>query len=178
MQWVTREHLHMDRVATPWLIQRFIDPDAEFLFLPFAPPHAVPDGAIAFGIPGVGLGAHDETGSAFSKVMRHYGVANPALERLAEILESGILFAHARLGRGEASPPLPRIEGAGLDVISLGMGHLALDDTDNLVRSRLIYDALYEYCRAAIYLENNPQIAAIRPPEQWAYVRAALREAV
>jgi hypothetical protein len=56
MKWATRDHVHMDRVASPWLIKRFIDPEAEFVFLPFGKEHPIPDDVIPFAIPGVKIG--------------------------------------------------------------------------------------------------------------------------
>src|SRR5271170_5854787 len=92
MKWVTRDHVHMDRVASPWLIRRFIDPAAEFSFVRFGNEHEhpLPADAIAFAIPGVEIGPHDAQGSTFLKLMRKYNLSDPALEMMAEVIESGI----------------------------------------------------------------------------------------
>src|SRR5689334_5326127 len=99
MKWVTRDHVHMDRVATPWLIRRFVDPDAEFVFVPLAKTLGptldtginLPPDAIPFALPGVELGPHDAQGSTFRKVMRKYDLSEPALEFMARIIESGVV---------------------------------------------------------------------------------------
>src|SRR5271167_745025 len=86
MKWVTRDHVHMDRVASPWLIRRYLDPDAEFVFVPFGKDCVLPDDAIPFGIPGVELGAHDSAGSTFRKILSRHGFQSPSLAMLADII--------------------------------------------------------------------------------------------
>lgn len=92
MKWVTRNNLHLDRVATPWLITRFIDPDAEFTFVPWKEEHLAPSDAIAFSIPGAELGPHDHDGTTFAKVMRKFKLVDPALDRMAEVIHAGVAY--------------------------------------------------------------------------------------
>lgn len=174
MKWVTSDHLHMDRVATLWLIHRFIDSQAELTLVPIGQKDNLPSDAEIFGIAGVGIGAHDSSGSAFRKVMKKFSVKDPALDCLADLLESGIDYAVAKI-KGQAAPKLQHDEGVGLDAMSAGMMFLADDDMDNMRRSRLIYDALYEYCRAELLIKENKEIAALSPLAKWQRVRAELR---
>src|SRR5512133_3450425 len=89
MKWITRSHIHVDRVACPWLITRFIDNEAEFLFVPKSQiDQVVQDtGAIPFDAPGVELGHHDGRCS-FESIIQKYGLNEPGLLRLAKIVHS------------------------------------------------------------------------------------------
>lgn len=175
MRWVTRDHVHMDRVATPWLIKRFVDPDAEFLFVPSGKAAALPEGAIPFGLPGVELSQHDANGSTFRKIMKKYELADRALDRIADIIEAGI--AHyfnkrdVKLATGKA---LAAAEGIGLEAISQGMLYLSASDEGNIERSAMIYDALYAFCRGASIEAETPAIAALPFTEKTAAIRARL----
>jgi hypothetical protein len=181
MKWVTRDHVHMDRVASPWLIRRFIDPSAEFVFVPFAKTRsspievALPPDAIAFGIPGAALGPHDEQGSTFRKLLRKYSLDDAALERMASILESGIhhVFHHHESGYSVAR--LQHAEGVGLDALALGMLYLSIDDDRNLERSMAIYDALYAFCAGTILQQQHPAWASLPVPQRWDEVKNELR---
>ena len=87
MKWVTRDHVHMDRVAASWLIRRFIDRgEAEFSLFPSGR-IPLPQGEIPFGVPGVELGIHDEAGSTFRKILTKHKLDDPALGMLADIIE-------------------------------------------------------------------------------------------
>ena len=70
MKWVTRDFVHLYRVASPWLIQRFVDPEAQFVFVPLGQEDTRPSDAIPFGLPGVELSSHDEHGTTFEKIIR------------------------------------------------------------------------------------------------------------
>ena len=117
MKWVTRDHVHMDRVASPWLIRRFIDPSAEFIFVPFARTRTspidfvLPPDAIAFGIPGSELGPHDEHGSTFRKLLRKYSLDDAALEFMARIIESGVHHVFHHHDSGYSVAQLKHAEG-------------------------------------------------------------------
>jgi hypothetical protein len=122
MKWVTRDHVHMDRVAASWLIRRFIDREAEFSFVPFGSEHPLPQGEIPFGVPGVELGIHDEAGSTFRKILTKHKLDDPALDMLADIIESGIVHVFSQLDHGYTDVAALRYpEGIGLDAISQGM---------------------------------------------------------
>lgn len=177
MKWVTRDHIHMDRVASPWLILRFIDPEGEIGFLPFGDSYDIPEDAIPFAIPGVEIGPHDADGSTFRKLMRKYDVQDPALELMADIVESGVhhVFHHHEPGYSVADLKEP--VGVGLDAIAHGMLCAFPDDAENLRMSMAMYDGLYMYCRSVLLLREQPEIAKLPPPAQWDRQREALNKA-
>src|SRR5205807_588862 len=113
MKWITREHVKVDRVACPWLIKRFIDPEAEFLFVPAAevPLVAEREGATPFDVVGAALG-HHEGRCSFEAIVSVYGLDEPALALLAKIVH-GADVANDLYGRPEA---------AGLKAIAEGFG--------------------------------------------------------
>jgi len=137
MKWVTRSHVHVDRVACPWLIKRFIDSEAEILFVPKSQVQEVAEkkGAIPFDAPGVELGHHDGKCS-FETIIEKYDLKDPALLRLAKIV-------HAADTNDLDSDPLAR----GLEAIAVGYGLRFPDDAANLARQFDVYDALYAWCR-------------------------------
>jgi len=123
MKWVTRSHVHVDRVACPWLITRFIDSDAEFLFVPKSEIERVvkETGAIPFDAPGVELGHHEGDGASpgrcsFESIILKYGLSEPGLLRLAKIVHArrhcrryrlGPAWAWIRSHRQRVQPALP-----------------------------------------------------------------------
>lgn len=141
MKYVTREHAKVDRIACPWLIKRFVDPDAEFLFVPAEKVEEVSarEGAIPFDVPGVELG-HDGTLCSFDAVVKKYGLNDPALRRLAEIVRGA-----------DTSDRALTAESAGLYAIASGFQALspsAFADDHALIEAQTpMYDALYEFCR-------------------------------
>lgn len=137
MKWVTRSHVHVDRVACPWLIKRFVDSAAEFLFVarPQVEEIAAKEGAIPFDAPGVELGHHDGKCS-FEAIMQRYQLKDPALERMAVIIHA----ADTRQLEGDALA-------AGLEAIAVGYGLRYPDDQENVTHQFQVYDALYAWCR-------------------------------
>jgi hypothetical protein len=140
MLWVTRSHIHVDRVACPWLIRRFVDSEAEFLFVAASEVAAVAErmGAIPFDAPGVELGHHNDACS-FDAILAKYGLKDRALHRLAKIVNA------ADTDRMNMDPPA-----AGLEAIATGYGLRFPDDLENLERQFEVYDALYAWCRLEI----------------------------
>jgi hypothetical protein len=139
MKWVTREKVKVDRVACPWLIRRFIDPAAEFLFVPAdqVEKTAIAEQAVPFDIPGAELGHHDGRCS-FEAILEKYNLQDPALDRLAKIVH-GADVSYDLYG----SPEAP-----GLKAVAIGFGLIGLkDDHEILEREFVVYDALYAYCR-------------------------------
>jgi hypothetical protein len=141
MKWLTRSHVHVDRVACPWLIKRFVDSEAEFLFVPKGEVErvAAERGAIPFDAPGVELGHHDGRCS-FESILRKYGLTDPALQRLAKIVHA------ADVAEDIDTDPL----GRGLEAIATGYSLRFPDDEANLVRQFEVYDALYAWCRLQV----------------------------
>jgi hypothetical protein len=141
MKWVTRSHVHVDRVACPWLIRRFIDSDAEFIFVPTSQVARVVDdtGAIPFDAPNVDLG-HKEGKCSFEAILDRYGLTDPALLRLATIVHAADIATDRHTD--EIAP--------GLEAIAVGYGLRFLDDTENLRRQFAVYYALYAWCRLQV----------------------------
>jgi hypothetical protein len=139
VEWITREHVKVDRVACPWLIMKFIDPEAEFLFVPAesVSEMAEREGAIPFDVPGVELG-HHEGRCSFEAIMKKYGLGDPVLDLLAQIVH----------GAGVAQDLYERPKAPGLKVIAEGFRHLGLKDDHEILKHQfIVYDALYAYCR-------------------------------
>lgn len=137
MKWVTRERPKIDRIACPWLIARFIDPDAEFLYVPAGQVTAVATqtGAVPYDVAGAELGHVGELCS-FDAFLKKYMLADPALSRLAVIV------------RGADTQRLDLVpQAAGLMAISLGLARCFADDHELLRQGMIIYDALYAWCR-------------------------------
>lgn len=137
MKWITRSHVHVDRVACPWLITRFIDSDAEFLFVPKskAMEIAEKEGAIPFDTPGAELHHQDDLCS-FDVIIRHYQLTDKALLRMAKVINA------ADTNRLAADPLA-----AGFEAIAVGYGLRFPDDMENIERQFDVYDALYAWCR-------------------------------
>ena len=138
MKWVTRSHVHVDRVACPWLISRFVDSDAEFFFVPASQVTRVAAGlsATPFDAPGVELG-HKDGKCSFETIIEHFGLTDKALLRLARIVHCADVAAD--LG----NDPLA----VGLEAIAVGYSLRFPDDHENLERQFDVYDALYAWCR-------------------------------
>lgn len=176
MKWVTRDHVHMDRVASPWLIRRFVDPEAEFVFVPFGTAALSPADAIPFALPGAELGPHDEAGSTFRKILRKYAIKDRALEQLADIIDSGITHVFSQLDHGRTDvAALKSPEGIGLDAVSQGMMYIADSDRDDIEKSMIIYDALYAFCRAKLLEAAKPELTKLPFPQRWDAMKRALQ---
>jgi len=140
MKWVTRANVKVDRVACPWLIHTFVDPEAEFLFVPVDQVDSVvrKTGAIPYDTSGAELGHHGEECS-FDAIVKKYEVKDQAVDRVAAIVRG------ADTGRADLTPQSP-----GLEAIAEGFKRLAAaagyDDHETLRRERSIYDALYLFC--------------------------------
>jgi hypothetical protein len=137
MKWITRSHIHVDRVACPWLITRFIDSEAEFLFVPANQIETVArSGAIPFDAPGVELG-HHEGRCSFESIILKYELKDAGLLRLAKIVHA------ADVAEDIDSDPIAR----GLEAIASGYSLRYPDDLENLAQQFAVYDALYAWCR-------------------------------
>ena len=138
MKWVTRERPKIDRLACPWLIQRFIDQEAEIHYVPAAEVLTVAqrDGAIPFDVPGVEL-THEGPLCSFDAFLEKYRLEDAALARLAEIVRA------ADTDTLERSAQAP-----GLLAISLGLAANIADDQELLNTALPLYDALYTWCRS------------------------------
>jgi hypothetical protein len=140
MKWITRENVHVDRVACPWLIRRFVDPQAEFLFVPAdrVMETAAREAATPFDVKGVELGHHGQECS-FDAIVKKYGlVSEPALVLLARIVN----------GADTDNSLWNQPESAGLKAIAEGFRGLGYRDDHELNGAEwIVYDALYAYCQ-------------------------------
>ncbi|MBI5585501.1 MAG: chromate resistance protein [Deltaproteobacteria bacterium] len=145
MKWITRSHVHVDRVACPWLITRFIDSAAEFLFVPKSKvlETAEKEKAIPFDTPGAAL-HHRENLCTFDVIIQEYGLTDQALLRMARIINA------ADTDRLAADPLA-----AGFEAIAVGYGLRYPDDRENIMRQFEVYDALYAWCRLDIVSEPS-----------------------
>lgn len=137
MKWVTRERPKIDRIACPWLIARFIDPNAEFLYVPSDQVLAVAaeTGATPYDIPGVEY-SHVGELCSFDAFLNKHNLTDPALQQLAVIVRG------ADTARLDITP-----QAAGLLALSLGLSHNFGDDHEMLAQGMVIYDALYAWCK-------------------------------
>src|ERR1700737_1690395 len=149
MKWVTRKNASVDRIACPWLVRRFIDPDAEFLYVPAADVLAVAEreGALPYDVAGVELG-HVDGRCSFESIILKYGLKDPALDRLAQIVHGADVSAEIN-----QTP-----EAAGLKAVAHGFA-IVHGENDHLkiALESPLYDALYAWCQKAV--------ARVRPRE-------------
>ena len=141
MLWITRSHVHVDRVACPWLITRFVDNEAEFLFVPKNQIEQVAKDmdAIPFDAPGVELG-HHEGRCSFESILLKYELKDPALARLAQIVHA------ADVAEDIDKDSIAR----GLEAIATGFSIRYPEDEENLMNQFEVYDALYAWCRLEV----------------------------
>lgn len=137
MKWITREHPKIDRIACPWLITRFIDTEAEFLYVPADQVLAVAaeTGAIPYDIPDVEY-SHVGELCSFDAFLNKHNLTDPALQQLAVIVRG------ADTARLDIAP-----QSAGLLALSLGLSHNFADDHAMLGQGMVMYDALYAWCK-------------------------------
>ena len=143
MKWITREKVKVDRVACPWLIRKFVDKEAEFLFVPAAQvmAEAARTGAIPYDVEDVELGHHGKECS-FDAIVKKYNLAgDPALLLLARIVN----------GADTDNSLWNQPESAGLNAVAEGFRHMGFKDDHELSAAEwIVYDALYAYCREMI----------------------------
>ena len=145
MKWVTRSHVHVDRVACPWLITRFIDSDAEFIFVPKSKvmETAERENAIPFDAPDVELGHHGDKCS-FDSIIETYGLTDKALLRMAKIINA------ADTDNMDKDPIA-----AGLEAIAVGYSIRFPDDLENIENQFDVFDAIYAWCRLNVEKKVN-----------------------
>ena len=139
-RWVTRERPKIDRIACPWLVTRFVDADAEFLYVPSSDVKrvAVECDAVPYDVPDVAF-SHVGELCSFDAFIKSYRLADPALDRLAVIVRG------ADTARLDLAP-----QSAGLLAASLGLSRIFSDDHEMLKHGKVLYDALYAWCRDAL----------------------------
>ena len=135
MKWITREHVKVDRVACPWLIRNFINPEVEFVFLPHDTDWSAISDGIVYDVPNCELGHHGEDVS-FNSILKKYQLTDPALILLGEIVRAA-----------DSHPAVPHPAGEGLRWVAGGFGALGFADREILDREFVVYDALHAECK-------------------------------
>lgn len=152
MKWVSRNFVHYDRVATPWLILRFVDPDAEFLFVPWGQEDTRPPDAVPYAMPGVELSDHDSGPPAFEQVLAKFALKDPALDMLARVIRNGVQQI-----RHHQPPPDDRagrvLEGVFAVVEGIMLSNSS--DIETIERSLPIFDGLYAMFSAEHALQQR-----------------------
>lgn len=167
MKWVTRENVHVDRVACPWLIRKFVDSKAEFLFVPSRKIGEVveKESAIPFDTQDVELG-HKGDKCSFDAIIEKYKLADPALLRLALIVRA------ADTERKELAP-----ESIGLDAIATGSMMIVKDDYEAIDRGAYVYDALYAYCKLNLIREKyKSELEKMDRKQQFPFLKQKMKE--
>lgn len=140
MKWITREKVKVDRVACPWLIKKFVDPQAEFVYVPAdkVMSEAKRLDATPYDVSDVELGHHGEDVS-FNSILKKYKLTDPALQLLGEIVRAA-----------DSHPSNPHPAGEGLRWVAHGFSALGLSDHEILQREFIVYDALYAECQRRV----------------------------
>ena len=167
MKWVTREFVHVDRTACPWLIKKFLDPQAEFIFVPVEKIEEIAktQKAIPFDAPGVKLG-HSDGKCSFETIIEEYNLKDPVLRELAKIV-------HAADTRDTAAAP----EGVGLSAIMTGARFNVKNDFEAVEKAEYVYDALYSYCKLKLLREKyKGELEKMKHKQQNEFLTRKLRE--
>jgi len=167
MKWVTRQYVHVDRTACPWLIKRFIDSKAEFLFVPVEKIEETvkKEKAIPYDAPGVELGHHGDKCS-FDAVVEKYKIKDPAVLEVAKIVRA------ADTDKMEMVP-----EAAGLEAVMTGFGITSKDDHETIAKASPVYDALYTNCKLKLIREKyKAEIEKLDRKERRGFLKKKLME--
>jgi hypothetical protein len=167
MKWITRRHVHVDRTACPWLIKRFIDPKAEFVFVPAEKieESVKKEKAIPYDALGVELGHHGDKCS-FDAIVEKYKIKDPAVLELAKIVRA------ADTDTMEAAP-----EAAGLEAVMAGLGIVSKDDYETIAKASPVYEALYTNCRLKqIREKHKAEIKKLDRKQRREFLRKKLLE--
>lgn len=151
--WATRAYIHYDRTAAPWLIKRFIDPDAVFVFVGWGQEEAAPKDAIRFALPGGDLSTHDDAGTTFEKLIRRYKVTDPAVAAMSRTIAAGVNWAL----KGMRPKAGDKYEEMAYGLLPLADGTMIVTQTDeeNLALWMRNYDAIYAKIRTDLLMEER-----------------------
>lgn len=169
MKWITREKVHVDRVACPWLIRRFVDPDATFLFVASERLHeiAAKEKAIPFDAQGVELG-HKGEKCSFDAIIEKYRLTDPALFEVAKIIRA------ADTNRPDLAP-----ESVGLEAIASGSMMVANDDDEAIKKQAYLYDSLYAYCKVRLIRQKYAsEIDKLEQEQRHEFLKKKVKEAI
>lgn len=177
MKWVTRDFVHLDRVACPWLIKRFIDREAEFVFVPWGEESKRPADAKPFAIPGEPLGPHDAEGTTFSKLAKHYKIDDPSIAEIAKVIHAGVEYVL----HGYRPAADERYGQIAVGLLAISEGVLLKNEDDNAIitASLPLYDALYANFRAHQVMKDRglklPDSAGRGPTLTTQFLRGMLK---
>jgi len=166
VKWVTRQYVHVDRTACPWLIKRFIDSKAEFIFVPTEKVADIvkKEKAIAYDAPDAELTHHGDKCS-FDAIMERYNVKDPVLAEVAKIVRAA-----------DTDKPQIAPEGAGLSAIMTGISMAAKDDHEAIRNATPVYDALYNFCKTnLIRSEHEAEIEKMDKTQVREFLRKNLK---
>ena len=167
MKWVTREFVHVDRTACPWLIKKFVDPQAEFVFVPTEKIEEIikTQGAIPFDAPEVKLG-HRDGKCSFETIIEEYNLEDPVLHQLAKIVHS------ADTRDTELAP-----EGIGLNAIMTGARFNVKNDFEAVEKAAYVYEALYTYCKIKLLREKyKDELRKMNRKQQRDFLKKKMQE--
>jgi len=167
VRWVTRQHVHVDRVASPWLISKFVDKDAEFIFVPWPGPLPTEDMGIPFDFPGADfeLGHHNGK-CTFEAIVEKYNIKDPWVHEIAKIVHA------ADISKDIDKAP----EARGLEAIAAGAMYLVKDDYEALERGFFIYDALYVYVQLKkIREEYKEELAKMDRAKRFEFIKSKIK---
>jgi len=167
VKWITREYVHVDRTACPWLIKKFIDPQAEFIFVPTEKIDEIvkTQGATPFDAPRVKLG-HRNGKCSFETIIEEYSLKDQVLHELAKIVHS------ADTADKSLAP-----EGIGLDAIMTGARFNVKDDFEAVEKAKYVYEALYSYCKFKLLREKyKTELEKMDRKQQIEFLRKKMKE--
>jgi hypothetical protein len=167
MKWVTRQYVHVDRTACPWLIKRFVDPKAKFVFVPVEKIEEVvkKQKAVAYDAPNIELTHHGEKCS-FDAIVEKYKVKDPAVLELAKIVRAA-----------DTDKMGAALEAAGLEAIMTGIGIVAKDDHETIEKAKPVYDALYINCKLKLIRDKHKdEIEKMDRKQQREFLKKKLTE--
>jgi hypothetical protein len=167
MKWVTREYVHVDRTACPWLIKKFVDPKAEFIFVSVERIEDVvkKEKAIPYDVPGVDLGHHGNKCS-FDAIVEKYKIKDPSVLKMAKIVRA------ADTDTMEAAA-----EAAGLEAVMTGFGIESKDDYETVAKAGKVYDALYANCKLKLIRQKyEDEIENMDRKQRREFIRKKVKE--
>jgi hypothetical protein len=167
MKWVTREHVHVDRVACHWLVRKFVDPKAEFIFVPVEEIDEIvkKEKAIPFDAPGVELG-HKGDRCSFDAIIKKYCLDDEAVQELAKIVRA------ADTDNKQLAP-----ESIGLEAIAGGSMMIVKDDYEAIEKGRYIYDSLYAHCQQKILREKyRKELEKMSSKQRFEFLKTIMKQ--
>ena len=168
MRWVTRRRVHVDRVASPWLISKFVDRDAEFVFVPWPGPLPTPEMGTPFDFPEARFElGHYEGKCTFEAIVEKYDIKDPWVLEIARIVHAA-----------DITPDMDKtLEARGVEAIAAGAMYIVEDDYEALEKGFFVYDALYAYVQLKkIREEHKDELAEMDRHDRFAFIKALIKK--